>query len=333
MGHLGMEAERFDLLIVDARHLLWRSTSVLAAPSAKVRNNGKPFEPLSATMPDGSKVMTGGVYGFLCILHATWKQFGGVPFIAWDGRQGPTERFKIFDNYKHHAERLAAPQDGGDASQRREMMKMIFDGQRVLQELFVHLGIRQAEAPGWEADDVVATLTQYYRNGNSIGILSGDRDLMRLVGCNVKLIRPLKEGKFDVVDDAGVMAAYGVAPDHVCDFKALAGDTGDNIPGAMGIGPKTAAKLLAQHGRWQDVLDWAIANEPTKAWHHALIDCYNDVVMSAKLAALNCHAPLQFIPAKADSQAAFLQMAKYQFKSLLADGRFRELLNMGCQNA
>lgn len=108
------------------------------------------------------------------------------------------------------------------------------------------LGLATYIDPDYEADDLIATLIhRLARRGRDFLIASVDKDLAQLVGPQVKLHDP---GRFEALDGAGVEARYGVRPDQITDWLALAGDAVDNIPGVPGIGPKTAAVLLRQFG-------------------------------------------------------------------------------------
>jgi DNA polymerase-1 len=118
-------------------------------------------------------------------------------------------------------------------------------------------GIAHVEHPEHEADDVIATYAAFgYGAGHEVVIISSDKDLMQLVAdCNrVSLLNPMDWKRFD---EAAVTAKYGVMPDQVPDWLALTGDASDNIPGVPSIGEKTAAKLLAEYGTLEDLLDRA----------------------------------------------------------------------------
>ncbi|MEZ4368720.1 MAG: DNA polymerase I [Kofleriaceae bacterium] len=107
--------------------------------------------------------------------------------------------------------------------------------------------------PGVEADDVIATLaTQARAAGWEVVIYSGDKDLMQLVGDGVTMVDSLHQRTFGPDD---VVAKFGVPPHLVADYLALVGDTSDNVPGLEGVGPKTAAKLLLDHGSLEAAIE------------------------------------------------------------------------------
>ncbi len=102
------------------------------------------------------------------------------------------------------------------------------------------------EVEGYEADDIIATLARQAREaGGRCTIVSSDKDLMQLVGDGVEMLDPMKNKR---IDRDGVIEKFGVGPERVVDVQALAGDSVDNVPGAPGIGLKTAAQLIQEYG-------------------------------------------------------------------------------------
>jgi DNA polymerase I len=120
----------------------------------------------------------------------------------------------------------------------------------LVKEVLAALRIPTVEKPGYEADDVIATLARQGREqGMQVGIITGDRDAFQLVGGGVTVLY-LKRGvsEMDRMDAAAVSARYGVGPECYRDLAALVGETSDNLPGVPGVGPKTAAKWIGQYG-------------------------------------------------------------------------------------
>lgn len=306
-------SEPYDLLIVDSRHLLWRSASVLLDLKAEV---------------DGQIILTGGIYGFLKILLSTWRRFGGQVIATWDRHDGPTERRKMYAAYKNKA----APEPGTAAAKRDVERRWMIDSMKhqedAVKRILTLLGCSQASSPGWEADDTIATLSNRF-GSNRIGILSGDRDLLQLVTDNVNVIRPVPQGSFEVCTPELVQQQFGFSPAQILDYKALAGDAGDNIPGARGIGEKTATKLLQEHGTWESCLTWASAAQKPNSTQTKLIASLDNVRLSAKLAMVNRKAPLEFVQGERNTKAVFIEIAKLKLNSLMADGRMQEMLEMG----
>ena len=107
-------------------------------------------------------------------------------------------------------------------------------------------GISCIEIEGFEADDIIATYACQAREaGGRVTIVSSDKDLMQLVGGGVEMLDPMKNKR---IDRDGVFEKFGVVPDRVVDVQALMGDSVDNVPGAPGIGVKTAAQLIQEFG-------------------------------------------------------------------------------------
>ncbi len=120
----------------------------------------------------------------------------------------------------------------------------------LIKELSRTLRLNVYEVPGYEADDVIATLACRARDaGMDALIVSGDKDMMQLVGERVRMlaVRPEAGGE-EITDGAGVRGKFGVDPGQIVDFLALMGDASDNVPGVEGVGEKTAARLLEQFG-------------------------------------------------------------------------------------
>lgn len=116
------------------------------------------------------------------------------------------------------------------------------------------MGWEILEAEGHEADDLIAGVVSV-REGHEVAIVSHDKDLSQLVQPGVTLVIPGKKSSLTILDRAGVIAKFGVPPEHMRDYIALVGDSVDNIDGVAGIGPKTAAKLLNEIGGLDEILE------------------------------------------------------------------------------
>ncbi len=147
------------------------------------------------------------------------------------------------------------------------------------------------EMEGWEADDIIATLACRAREaGGRVTILSSDKDLMQLIGDGVEMLDPMKNRR---IDADGVFEKFGVGPDRVVDVQALAGDSVDNVPGAPGIGIKTAAQLIQEFGSLEELLDRAKEIKQPKR-RQTLIEFRAQIETSKRLVALDCDTPLAF---------------------------------------
>ncbi|WP_179378181.1 DNA polymerase I [Jannaschia marina] len=172
------------------------------------------------------------------------------------------------------------------------------------------------EIEGFEADDIIATLAHRARDaGGRVTILSSDKDLMQLVGGGVEMLDPMKNKR---VDDDGVFEKFGVGPDRVVDVQALAGDSVDNVPGAPGIGIKTAAQLIQEYGSLEELLDRAEEIKQPKR-RQTLIEKREQIELSKKLVQLDCDMDLPFglddleiREADADRLLAFLNEMEFR---------------------
>ncbi len=176
-------------------------------------------------------VVVGAVYGVTSILISAIEEVAPTHLmVAWDLPK-PTFRHLKYVGYK--AQRPKADS---------EMIEQI----PLVKDVITTLGVVQYAQEGYEADDVIGTLSTKFSNSQiDVVILTGDQDTMQLVNENVKVLTPAKGSNPPVlygVDE--VVAKYGVRPDQIVYYKALIGDASDNIPGVAGIGPKGAAELI-----------------------------------------------------------------------------------------
>ena len=147
------------------------------------------------------------------------------------------------------------------------------------------------EKEGFEADDIIATLACRGREaGGRVTIVSSDKDLMQLVGGGVEMLDAMKNVR---IDREGVEAKFGVPPERVVDVQALAGDSVDNVPGAPGIGIKTAALLINEYGDLENLLEHAGEIKQPKR-RQTLIDNADLIRLSRELVKLDCDMDLDF---------------------------------------
>ena len=152
-------------------------------------------------------------------------------------------------------------------------------------------GVSCIEIEGYEADDIIATLACRAREaGGTVTILSSDKDLMQLVGDGVEMLDPMKNRRIGVAE---VEEKFGVGPDRVVDVQALAGDSVDNVPGAPGIGLKTAALLIQEYGDLETLLERAAEIRQDKR-RQTLIDNADQIRLSKQLVTLDRETPLDF---------------------------------------
>ncbi|MEO0747140.1 MAG: 5'-3' exonuclease H3TH domain-containing protein, partial [Pseudomonadota bacterium] len=222
----------------------------------------------------------GAVSGFCNMLHR---------YVTDDhGSDAPTHVAVIFDKGSHtfrndlyseyKANREAMPED----------LRPQIPLTRQATEAF---NIACKEKEGYEADDIIATLAVQAREaGGRVTIISSDKDLMQLVGGGVEMLDAMKNRRIDV---DGVEEKFGVRPERVVDVQALAGDSVDNVPGAPGIGVKTAALLINEFGDLETLLDRADEIKQPKR-RQTLIDHRAQIELSKKLVLLDTNTPLEF---------------------------------------
>ncbi|MEO9898250.1 MAG: DNA polymerase I [Paracoccaceae bacterium] len=187
-----------------------------------------------------------------------------------------TFRNDLYDQYK--ANREAMPED------LRPQMPLTREATKAF-------NIACKEIEGYEADDIIATLSVQARDaGGQVTIISSDKDMMQLVGGGVEMFDAMKNRR---IDRDGVFEKFGVGPERVVDVQALAGDSVDNVPGAPGIGIKTAALLINEYGTLEDLLDRAEEIKQPKR-RQSLIDNRAQIELSKKLVQLDLGMPLDF---------------------------------------
>ena len=147
------------------------------------------------------------------------------------------------------------------------------------------------EIEGFEADDIIATLSCQARDaGGRVTIVTSDKDMMQLIGDGVEMLDPMKNKR---IDRDGVIEKFGVGPERVVDVQALAGDSVDNVPGAPGIGIKTAALLINEYGDLDTLLARAGEIKQEKR-REALVNNVAQILLSRQLVTLDCHMKLDF---------------------------------------
>lgn len=255
---------------------------------------------------------------------------GGEPVNAIYGLIKMLKKMAADQNPSHHA----AVFDLG-APHKRLALLPVYKAQRpptppdldkqlpAIREVLGAMCIPIVEIDGEEADDIIATLAlRAARAGHDVLIASNDKDFMQIVRASIRLLRP--DGKeTTTVDPQAVHARFGVAPEQIVDFLSLLGDSVDNIPGAPGVGEKTAAQLLQTYGTLDNLLahvseiarpklrDSLSASAGRLLANRQLITLQMDVPVPVTLEALTVQPP--------DTSALAVLYRRFGFKSLLAD--------------
>ena len=210
------------LLLVDGSSYLYRAFHAL--PDLRNRNN----EP------------TGAIYGVLNMLRRLHKDYQAHYSACVFDAKGKTFRDDLYAQYKSH--RPPMPDD---------LAAQIAP----LYECIHAMGWPMLIVEGVEADDVIGTLAKQAERENIRCIIStGDKDIAQLVNPQVTLVNTMTN---ETLDEAGVLARFGVPPARMLDYLALVGDATDNIPGVEKVGPKTAVKWLSQYGTLDNLITHA----------------------------------------------------------------------------
>ena len=248
---------------------------------------------------------TGAVYGVTNMLRRLLADYDTDHVAVVFDAKGKTLRDDLYPEYK--ANRPPMPD---------ELVGQI----EPLHAIVRALGLPLLQIEGVEADDVIGTLARAAAaEGRETVISTGDKDMAQLVDGHVRLVDTMKDVEYD--RDA-VVEKFGVAPEQIVDYLALVGDTSDNIPGVPGVGPKTAAKWLQEHGSLDAVV--AHADEiPGKAGE-SLRASLGHLPLARSLATIKCDVDLKLVPGdlkRAPPDAARLRelYSRLEFKSWLAD--------------
>ena len=262
-------------------------------------------------LTNGEGRYTNGVYGFLNILFKLLdEEQPDYLAVAFD-LHAPTFRHRTFDGYK--GTRKGMPEE------LREQMPLL---KEVLQAM--HIPIFEQE--GFEADDILGTLSALAeKNGIVPVVVSGDRDLLQLAGETLKVRIPKTKGGRTETEDyyaADVQAKYGVTPAEFIDMKALMGDASDNIPGVPGIGEKTAAKIITQYHDIETAIAHAAEIKPKKASEN--LAAYQEQARLSKfLATIVRDMPLEWDKESLKigdmfNQTAYELVKRLEFKSMFS---------------
>jgi len=230
--------------------------------------------------PDGTP--TNAVYGFLNIFfkYLEEESFDFV-CVAFDVKE-KTFRHKMYDQYK--AQRKPAPED-------------FIVQLPVIKEVLSAMNICCLEAPGYEADDIIGTVSVFCENNDiECRILTGDKDDLQLATDKVKInlvITRMGKTETTLMGRDEVLEKYGVTPKEFIDVKGLMGDTSDNIPGVKGIGEKTAFSLIEKYKSIENIYDNLENIEATPSVKKKLEEGREDAAFSKKLATIELNVPME----------------------------------------
>ena len=224
------------------------------------------------TGPSGQP--TNAVFGFTRDLQMLRTQKQATHLLCAVDTSGPATRNKIFDEYKANRSEIPV-----DLAPQIPVILEVVDG--------FHVPALAVE--GWEADDVIATVTrQAVEQGHDVRIVTSDKDARQLLGPHVQIYNCRKNTFYD---ENSLLQEWGIRPDQVVDFQSLVGDSVDNVPGVPLVGPKKAAVLLSQFGTLDEVLANADRVQGAKLKENLKVFA-DRARMSRKLVELNAHLPI-----------------------------------------
>lgn len=257
----------------------------------------------------------GAVQGYCNMLWKLIRDMKGADgpthLVAIFDHSEKTFRNELYDQYK--ANRSAPPED-------------LIPQFPLVREATRAFGVHCVELPGYEADDLIATYACRARDaGGEAVIVSSDKDLMQLIGGGVVMWDPMKDRR---LAEPEVFEKFGVGPEKMIDLQALIGDSVDNVPGAPGIGPKTAAQLLDEYGDLDTLLARAGEIKQPKR-RETLINFADQIRLSRELVKLTCDAPApepidDFIVKDPDPETLAAFLDEMEFRSLrnrVGDGK------------
>ena len=227
-------------------------------------------------LSNSSGIPTNAVYGFTAMILKVINDYRPDYVAIVFDTPAPTFRHEVYQAYK---------------ANRPEMPDNLAVQIPYIKEAVRGFNIALVEKEGFEADDIIGTIAKTEeRKGFEIRIVSGDKDLLQLVGRHITVIDTMKDRHYDV---PGVTEYLGVAPDKVTDYLGLVGDSSDNVPGVPGIGKKTAVKLLERYGSMDHLLKNA-ATVDSKRVRENLTAFADQALLSRQLVTLETAVPLSY---------------------------------------
>ncbi|GIP33734.1 DNA polymerase I [Paenibacillus sp. J2TS4] len=258
-------------------------------------------------LSNSSGLHTNAVYGFTTMLLKLIEEQKPTHFmVAFDAGK-ITFRHKDYKEYK-----------GGRAKTPPELSEQF----PLLKDLLQAFGISQFELEGYEADDIIGTLTRLADDqGIEVLVVTGDKDMLQLASSQVTIALTRKGiSEVELYDPGAIEEKYGLQPLQIIDLKGLMGDSSDNIPGIPGVGEKTALKLLHQYGSVEQVLEHS---DELKGKMKEKVQAHSeDARMSKELATIYREVPMELTLDEmvfngSEGQALAAMFQKLEFKSLL----------------
>ncbi|MCL0101419.1 DNA polymerase I, partial [Peptococcaceae bacterium] len=246
------------LIIIDGNSLIYRA--FYAIPLLKTSAN----------------LVTNAAYGFTNMMLKVLKDEEPDFVIVVFDKSRTTFRTEQYSEYK--ANRKPVPDD----------LKHQF---QIVRDILAAMNIQIFELENYEADDLIGTIAKSVANDIFVLIITGDRDILQLVSENINVLTTKKGiSQLEIYDRDKVFEKFGVYPEQFVDFRAITGDTSDNIPGVPGIGAKTAAKLLQKYKNLDNILSHL--NELSKKHKEKFLKYKDQLLLSKELASLKLDLPV-----------------------------------------
>ena len=254
---------------------------------------------------------TNAIYGFFNILLGLDEKYKPDAIIAAFDVHKPTFRHEMYDEYK-----------AGRKSPPPELLEQF----EPLKKLIAAYGCKIIECPGFEADDILGTLSVSIEKDDHCYIATGDRDSLQLIKDNVSvLLTTTRMGKTQTVeyDKALLFEEYGVEPSGMIELKALQGDNSDNIPGVAGIGPKTAGELIKKYKTIDNIYADIDAIEATAGVKTKLLNGKDSAFFSRTLGTICLEAPVErnmnnYLTNTRDNSLLLKELARHEMFKIIS---------------
>jgi len=286
-----MAKTKHKLMIIDGNALIHRS-----------------FHALPPTMVTKKGEIVNAVYGFTSFFIKAMREVRPEYVVLTLDKKGPTFRHKKFKEYK--AKRVKAPQE-------------LYDQIPKVKEVVQSFNIPVFAATGFEADDLIGTISRKVDSNVEKIILTGDMDTLQLINDHTK-VYTMSRGITDsiIYDKKAVTGRYDLKVEQLIDYKALRGDPSDNIPGVRGIGEKTAVELLKNFKTLDGVYKNLDSKKIKDRIKELLKEHKKDAFLSKELATIKCDVPIKFDLETArfkdlDQERVIKMLSHFEFKSLL----------------
>ncbi len=252
-------------------------------------------------------IQTNAVLGFLNMMNRLIDDYQPTHLsVAFDVSK-KTFRNNMYSDYK---------------GTRKGMMPELRSQMPIIKEILSAMNIHQMGIEGFEADDLIGTVAKHFSSKNvTVKVATGDKDALQLTDDNIQIVYA-KKGGFLPYTKEMIKEEFGICPIQIIDYKGLAGDKSDNIPGIPGFGPKTTKTLLQEYSSVENIIENA-ENITKKRWKELIIEHSEQALLSKKLATIMIDVPVEF----EDEEFKFIEPDYNALRSLLIKYEFTRLLD------